>query len=109
MASALNFKLQVAENSASNLIRRGTLSFTKKNQVIQTPACLTYSLRGAVPHLVADNLKLLPIELVQISLEQLYVTFKKCISPSCLLSFLVWNKKTLHPSNILMVFINIYI
>lgn len=69
MASAVNFHL--AENSASNIIRRGALQFTKKNKTIQTPACLTYSLRGSVPHLVADNLKLLPIELVQISLEQL--------------------------------------
>lgn len=68
---ALNFKLQLAENSASNIIRRGTLSFTKKNQVIQTPACMTYTLRGAVPHLLADNLKLLPVELVQVSLEHL--------------------------------------
>ncbi|RCH90211.1 Queuine tRNA-ribosyltransferase subunit qtrtd1, partial [Rhizopus azygosporus] len=68
MASAVNFHL--AENSASNIIRRGALQFTKKNKTIQTPACLTYSLRGSVPHLVADNLKLLPIELVQISLEQ---------------------------------------
>ncbi|KAI8078442.1 tRNA-guanine(15) transglycosylase-like protein [Thamnidium elegans] len=66
---ALNFKLQLAENSASNIFRRGTLSFTKKNHVIQTPACMTYTLRGAVPHLLADNLKLLPIELVQVSLE----------------------------------------
>lgn len=52
------------------MFRRGTLSFTKKNQTLQTPACLTYTLRGSVPHLVADNLKLLPIDLVQVSLEQ---------------------------------------
>lgn len=67
--AAINF--QLAENSASNLLRRGTLSFTKKNQVIQTPACMTYTLRGSVPHLIADNLNLLPIELVQVTLEQL--------------------------------------
>jgi queuine tRNA-ribosyltransferase subunit QTRTD1 len=68
-ANAINF--QLAENSASNIFRRGTLCFTKKNQTIQTPACMTYTLRGSVPHLIADNLKLLPIELVQVSLEQL--------------------------------------
>lgn len=66
-AASLNFKLA----ESSNLFRRGTLSFTKKNQTLQTPACLTYTLRGSVPHLVADNLKLLPIDLVQVSLEQL--------------------------------------
>ncbi|KAI7906995.1 uncharacterized protein BX663DRAFT_494456 [Cokeromyces recurvatus] len=68
MASAINFKLQQTD---SNLIRRGALQFIKKNKTIQTPACMTYTLRGSVPHLVADNLKSLPIELVQVSLEQL--------------------------------------
>ncbi|KAG0752460.1 hypothetical protein G6F22_021855 [Rhizopus arrhizus] len=68
MTSAVNFHL--AENSAS-IIRRGTLHFTRKNKTVQTPACLTYTLRGSVPHLVADNLKPLPIELVQVTLEQL--------------------------------------
>ncbi|KAG1464153.1 hypothetical protein G6F46_005358 [Rhizopus delemar] len=67
MTSAVNFHL--AENSAS-IIRRGALHFTRKNKTIQTPACLTYTLRGSVPHLVADNLKPLPIELVQVTLEQ---------------------------------------
>lgn len=68
MQRMVNFKLQQAESS---LLRRGTLQFTKKNKSMQTPACMTYTLRGAVPHLVADNLKSLPVELVQISLEQL--------------------------------------
>lgn len=68
MASAINFKLQSAESS---LFRLGTLQFTKKNKTVQTPACLTYTLRGSVPHLIADNLKLLPIDLVHVSLEQL--------------------------------------
>jgi queuine tRNA-ribosyltransferase subunit QTRTD1 len=60
---------QLTDNS--NNVRRGTLQFTKKNKTIQTPACLTYTLRGSVPHLVADNLKPLPIDLVQVSIEQL--------------------------------------
>lgn len=68
--SAINFQLAETSSTAAAL-RRGTLSFTKKNQVIQTPACMTYTLRGSVPHLISDNLKLLPIELVQITLEQL--------------------------------------
>ncbi|KAG0750128.1 hypothetical protein G6F57_003508 [Rhizopus arrhizus] len=59
---------QLTDNS--NNVRRGTLQFTKKNKTIQTPACLTYTLRGSVPHLVADNLKPLPIDLVQVSIEQ---------------------------------------
>ncbi|KAI8075415.1 uncharacterized protein B0P05DRAFT_547419 [Gilbertella persicaria] len=71
MANVVNFKLQQVENSASKMIRRGTLEFTKKNKTIQTPACMTYTLRGSVPHLVADNLKLLPVELAHITLEQL--------------------------------------
>lgn len=65
----MNF--QLAENSASSIIRRGTLHFSKKNKTIQTPACLTYTLRGSVPHLASDNLKPLPIEFVQITLEHL--------------------------------------
>ncbi|KAI9486567.1 MAG: tRNA-guanine(15) transglycosylase-like protein [Benjaminiella poitrasii] len=67
MASAINFKIQQTD---SNLIRRGVLQFIKKNKSIQTPGCMSYTLRGSIPHLVADNLKALPIELVQISLEQ---------------------------------------
>ncbi|CAO3702490.1 unnamed protein product [Rhizopus stolonifer] len=63
---SLHFQLTEQSNKA----RRGTLCFTKKNKTIQTPACLTYTLRGSVPHLVGDNLKPLPIELAQISLEQ---------------------------------------
>ncbi|OAD08907.1 hypothetical protein MUCCIDRAFT_76222 [Mucor lusitanicus CBS 277.49] len=65
-SSAVNFKLQ----AESNLLRRGALQFVKKNKTIQTPGCMTYTLRGSVPHLIKDNLSLLPIELVQISLEQ---------------------------------------
>ena len=67
MANAVQFTL----GEGSNLLRRGTLVFNTKNKTIQTPACLGYTLRGAVPHLVADNLKLLPVELLQVSLEQL--------------------------------------
>ncbi|KAG0166738.1 Queuine tRNA-ribosyltransferase subunit qtrtd1 [Apophysomyces sp. BC1034] len=70
MASTVNFKLQQLDHSTSHLIRRGALHFTKKDKLIQTPACLTYTLRGAVPHVVSDNLKQLPVELLQISLEQ---------------------------------------
>ncbi|EPB87465.1 hypothetical protein HMPREF1544_05775 [Mucor circinelloides 1006PhL] len=65
-SSAVNFKLQ----AESSLFRRGALQFVKKNKTIQTPGCMTYTLRGSVPHLIKDNLPLLPIELVQISLEQ---------------------------------------
>ncbi|CEP07459.1 hypothetical protein [Parasitella parasitica] len=63
--NAVSFKLQ-AEYS---LFRRGVLYFVKKNKSIQTPGCMTYTLRGSVPHLIKDNLSLLPIELVHISLE----------------------------------------
>ncbi|OBZ84030.1 Queuine tRNA-ribosyltransferase subunit qtrtd1 [Choanephora cucurbitarum] len=70
MTSAVSFKLQAAENSASKIVRRGTLQFPRKNRTIQTPACMTYTLRGSVPHLVADNLKLLPVEIAQVTLEQ---------------------------------------
>ncbi|KAI7861819.1 hypothetical protein BDF14DRAFT_1863688 [Spinellus fusiger] len=60
MASALSFTLhQLADAPHSHVLRRGTLHFTKKAREIQTPACLTYTVRGSVPHLL------------QISLEQL--------------------------------------
>ncbi|CAO3678293.1 unnamed protein product [Rhizopus stolonifer] len=65
----MTMHFQLAENSASNIIRRGTLHFSKKNKTIQTPACLTYTLRGYLPHLASDNLKPLPIEFVQVTLE----------------------------------------
>ncbi|CDS14037.1 hypothetical protein LRAMOSA06208 [Lichtheimia ramosa] len=61
------FHLHSAENATS--LRRGSVHFAQKNKTIQTPACLTYTLRGSVPHLVADNLKLLPVESVQVSLD----------------------------------------
>ncbi|KAI9263752.1 tRNA-guanine(15) transglycosylase-like protein [Sporodiniella umbellata] len=64
-------KLQFELKELPNNARRGTLQFIEKNKTIQTPNCLTYSLRGSVPHLVADNLSPLPIELIQVSLEQL--------------------------------------
>ncbi|KAF7732759.1 hypothetical protein EC973_000031 [Apophysomyces ossiformis] len=70
MASTVNFQLQQLDHSTSHLIRRGALHFTKKDKLIQTPACLTYTLRGAVPHIVSENLKQLPVDLLQISLEQ---------------------------------------
>lgn len=63
------FHLHSAENATS--LRRGSVHFAQKNKTIQTPACLTYTLRGSVPHLVADNLKLLPVESVQVSLDHL--------------------------------------
>ncbi|CAO3593338.1 unnamed protein product [Absidia cylindrospora] len=49
--------------------RSGTLHWLKKKQTIQTPACLTYTIRGAVPHLVRDNLMELPIDGYHLSLE----------------------------------------
>lgn len=63
------FNLHSAENATS--LRRGSVHFAQKNKTIQTPACLTYTLRGSVPHLVADNLKQLPVESVQVSLDHL--------------------------------------
>jgi hypothetical protein len=67
MTIGINFELQHTD------VRRGKLEFLNKSKSIETPACMTYTLRGAVPHLLADNLSSLPIDLVQISIEHLWV------------------------------------
>ncbi|CAO3650241.1 unnamed protein product [Cunninghamella blakesleeana] len=72
MTSSLSFTrlTETSSTKVTNLYpRRGTLQFLKKNKTIQTPACLTYTIRGAVPHLIVDNLNGLPIDMFQISLE----------------------------------------
>jgi queuine tRNA-ribosyltransferase subunit QTRTD1 len=61
----LEFKIQ----ETGTFERCGTIQLAKRT--IHTPVCLTYSLHGSVPHLVADNLKHLPVHLVHIFLEQL--------------------------------------
>ncbi|KAI9320574.1 tRNA-guanine(15) transglycosylase-like protein [Dichotomocladium elegans] len=53
----------------STKARRGSLHFALKNKTIQTPAFLTYSIRGSVPHLIQDNLKLLRVNWVHVALE----------------------------------------
>ncbi|KAI9262216.1 tRNA-guanine(15) transglycosylase-like protein [Phascolomyces articulosus] len=62
-------QLQFELTTIDNALRRGTLNFTNKNKIIQTPACIAYTLRGSVPHLIADNLKLLPVDMVHVALE----------------------------------------
>lgn len=68
MTVGINFELQPTE---SNNLRRGRLEFPNKSKSVDTPACMTYTLRGSVPHLLADNTSSLPTDLVQISLEHL--------------------------------------
>ncbi|KAL1929953.1 hypothetical protein VTP01DRAFT_1107 [Rhizomucor pusillus] len=63
--AAINFTLHEHSNAA----RRGCLRFLQKNKAIQTPACLTYTIRGSVPHLIPDNLTDQPIQAIQVSLE----------------------------------------
>lgn len=70
-------------SSSSSLARSGELLFTPNSnststssnttRTIQTPAIIAYSKRGAIPHLTRDNVAKLPIELISLSLEHLYV------------------------------------
>ncbi|KAI8099081.1 tRNA-guanine(15) transglycosylase-like protein [Halteromyces radiatus] len=70
MASLLTFTTLNESTTAAKLYpRRGALNLVKKNKTIQTPACLTYTIRGAVPHLIVDNLSGLPIDMCHLSLE----------------------------------------
>ncbi|KAI8142247.1 tRNA-guanine(15) transglycosylase-like protein [Fennellomyces sp. T-0311] len=62
-------QLQFELTTIDNILRRGTLHFVNKSKKVQTPACLTYTVRGSVPHLIADNLKLLPVDMVHVALE----------------------------------------
>lgn len=63
----INFTLHEQSKAA----RRGCLKFIQKNKAIQTPACLTFTIRGSIPHLVPDNLTDQPIQAIQVSLEHL--------------------------------------
>ncbi|KAG2227584.1 hypothetical protein INT45_002269 [Circinella minor] len=63
--SQLQFELTTIDKA----LRRGSLHFTNKNKIIQTPACISYTVRGSVPHLIADNLKSLPVSMVHVALE----------------------------------------
>ncbi|CAG8596290.1 7600_t:CDS:2 [Ambispora leptoticha] len=48
-------------------IRLGKLTFREKT--IRTPNCILYTIKGSVPHLTPDNLRLLPFGAVQVTLE----------------------------------------
>lgn len=75
-AAALQFSIHSRSEgyslaNAAAGARRGTLHFTAKNKSVETPACLAYTVRGSVPHLVADNLKGLPVSMIHVALEHL--------------------------------------
>ncbi|KAJ8657748.1 hypothetical protein O0I10_006563 [Lichtheimia ornata] len=61
--------MQFTTHNDPATIRRGTLHFSTKDKSIQTPALIAYSIRGSVPHLVPDNLNLLPVDMVHVALE----------------------------------------
>lgn len=63
--------MQFTAHNDPATVRRGTLHFSTKDKTIQTPALIAYSIRGSVPHLVPDNLNLLPVDMVHVALEHL--------------------------------------
>ncbi|ORX53583.1 tRNA-guanine transglycosylase [Hesseltinella vesiculosa] len=71
MSGTVSFAcLNESKNATSKLYpRRGTLQFIQKNKTIQTPACLAYTVRGAIPHLIVENTKDLPVDMYHLSLE----------------------------------------
>ncbi|RUO97643.1 tRNA-guanine(15) transglycosylase-like protein, partial [Jimgerdemannia flammicorona] len=77
MASTLTYTLRKASSATATTatdLRRGSLTLVKPDGTItlETPNCLAYTVRGTVPHLTPDNLRLLPCEAVQITLEQFF-------------------------------------
>lgn len=43
----------------------------KERKVMNTPNFLAYTVRGSVPHLTPDNLREIPVEALEITLENL--------------------------------------
>lgn len=79
-APSLSFS--VTPSSSHSNARSGTLVFMPATtdtegehqaapRVIETPASLAYSRKGALPHLTRDNVARLPNEMVHLSLEHL--------------------------------------
>lgn len=84
-APSLSFS--VAPASSHSHARSGTLVFMPRGfststtespelqqqqpRVVETPACVAYSRKGALPHLTRDNVARLPNEMLHLSLEHL--------------------------------------
>ncbi|KAG0255847.1 Queuine tRNA-ribosyltransferase subunit qtrtd1 [Mortierella polycephala] len=82
----LNFDIHQAPKEINSTARLGTLSIPgsqptdqhdtlgnkdAKKRVIETPGCFMYSIKGSVPHLTPDNMRLQDFGGVNVSLEQL--------------------------------------
>lgn len=61
MTSSVSSSSPLADNDATK----------KDKRVIETPGCFMYSVRGSVPHLTPDTLRLQGFGGVNVSIEQL--------------------------------------
>ncbi|KAF9180083.1 Queuine tRNA-ribosyltransferase subunit qtrtd1 [Haplosporangium sp. Z 767] len=82
----LNFDIHLAPKETNSTARLATLSIPSsqsidqndtpgnkgaKKRVIETPGCFMFSIKGSVPHLTPDNMRLQDFGGVNVSLEQL--------------------------------------
>ncbi|KAF9562225.1 Queuine tRNA-ribosyltransferase subunit qtrtd1 [Mortierella alpina] len=82
MSTAFTFDLHKSgAGAATATVRHGTVSIaspsgvqhgpSSKKRVIETPGCLMFSIKGSVPHLTPDNMRLQDFGGINVSLEQL--------------------------------------
>ncbi|KAF9998860.1 Queuine tRNA-ribosyltransferase subunit qtrtd1 [Entomortierella chlamydospora] len=77
--SPIKFEIHSSIREPNSNARTGTLSIVKASQpdqdavkrVIETPGCFMFSIKGSVPHLTPDNMRLQDFGGVNVSLEQL--------------------------------------
>jgi queuine tRNA-ribosyltransferase subunit QTRTD1 len=72
-APSMTFQLDSSASTTKG--RTGRMTFNSEENVsvrkVETPACVVYTRRGAVPHLTRDNVARLPVEMLHLSLEHL--------------------------------------
>lgn len=76
VAPKLSFTPTLSSSTSASPARTGILRFHhpfEDSQSIQTPAIVHYTRKGTPVHLTRDNVDKLPIEMIQVAYEHLYM------------------------------------